>query len=290
MYSKEIEHLLNINCSYWNSDKKELLMNIIQKNLSFGNKKNINIRYDETSSDNFFELNSQSITINNASIKDLIHELTHYFHYINSTEESKNQKSYDYPKIFRKLDKIITQNKFTISNLSILLQDINKARVPIEKHLSFDPISTNFNGYKDNDERMYFETLLSIEVMIDSILFGNVFDNGISVEYSKNFDQNYVNIRGSGHSREYFEDQNASSNSSSIYDSKDKGLIFAELLASYSSVIFIDPDNIFLQRLKDILGKEIFELLDNYLYKIYHIEEIIIEKNKRESNDSKFKR
>lgn len=288
--SEEVEQLLNIDCMYWNPMKKQLLMTIIEKSKSFCNGQNIYVKYDEKEDNSFFNTGDLSITINKPTIIGLIHELTHFFHYINSAEENRKHDNFDYPNIFRDLNKIIMYDKFTISKLAILLHNIRTENRPMLQYLLEDINHNSSYGIKDNDKRIYCETLLAIEGMVDSILFGTTFDEGISVQFSKNFDQNYIREGGVGHSKEYFSCSNASSTfgNPSIYDNKDKGLIFAELLACYSSVLFIDSNNKFLKELEKILGKKIFDTLDNYLYKIYHLEEVILEKNKTSDNNSPF--
>ena len=277
--SEEIITLLNSNSSYWNDKKRDLLLKIIKniETISFPNK--LQIIYNENANNCSFNPSNLTITINQLSISVLIHELTHGIHYIQNLNNSET--FYEYPDIFGDLNKKITYDKFTISKLSILLQKINSEKRKFS-HPTIDKEHNKLIGFNNEDEKTHYYILSAISGMIDSILCGKAHEEGISVEYSNNYDEHTKNVRGPGHTIDYFECSigNIIHNSTfnqdkSIYDGKEKGLIFSELIADYSSVIFLDPENSYLEELKRILGQPIMDILDNYLFKIFNLEQII---------------
>ena len=205
----------------------------------------IDIIFDTTKDGSHYNHMENTIYINSLSIEVFLHELTHLLSY--------NYLRYQIPQQYYSFREIFLSNE---DNQSLIVGLLNMCKRSKDEILQKNDNKTIIEDNNKNVKKIPYTSKMNliscIEDIIDSIYDGHSFSYGIkSIK-----DNNSIAIKAqiaSGHGCDYFS-----------YN----GFQFEEILADYLAIKLTDPNNELFVLLKNILGIDFIDFLDQRCYEI----------------------
>lgn len=242
--NKKIREMLVYSYNLSQEKDKDLSNSVFEQLLSLkGQNPSINIILDATKNKSYFSPSENTIYINSLSIETFFHELTHLLSY--------NYYLFQIPDEYYSFKRDFLSNP---NNTSLILQFLDlckRKKEEILKKISNKSIDIN-NNYtlsemnNVEEEVIQFDSICKIEDIIDSIYDGQSFSHGVTNVK----DDNNIAIKAqetAGHGCEYFSNRDYQ---------------FEEILADYQAIKLTDPNNELFTLLKNILGTEFINFLD----------------------------
>ena len=209
---------------------------------------NLNIVIDRASTLPSTYKSEENTIYLNGTFNELVflHELTHMISYEDS--------SFVLPTEYKKFKTNILQPKdkgsllFSFINLCKLKRQeiLNNTEISVIQNNNYDKNNSNQTN-TPSDAEIQLSVLLELEDIVDALVSGESHDLGLHYE----IDDNHIvqkSEKSAGHGREYY---------------ANTGNEFEEILANYQSIMLLDPNNELFSMLKNILGHEFVEFLDD---------------------------
>lgn len=263
IYSDSSEDVLNFveDCflNFYYRDKEtadDWLMALCQIKISCPEFK---IEFSSSDDNSFYDYFSNKIIISSKTFfndRILFHEVAHAL-YFNKYGDRR-------PRTFDTIIENIRIDQNKMYNIISLVSFCRNHLLELESKVDFvskklNNISKDEMGKVVSDENIKkYNCLIALEDIIDAILRGTAYENGVSMSKDNN---HYCTKLGkiSGHGKEYFSEDNS---------------VFHEILADYFSIVAVDKD--FRELVDSVLGKEMVDMLnglyDDLIYSFKKVE------------------